>query len=362
MMASPLTFAFEADRRLRVAMLGVTGNAMHAFRNFLPSLPYAPVELVAVWDPDGDRAAAFARQFGAPQSFTDLDALFHDAAPEAVLIGGDGFTDEEPLNADLMRRALEAGCHAWTDKPLAAHVATARTLIALRDRVGKVAAVGMKTMYYPAHVAMTDIVRDPAFGRPTTFTIRYPLHVPHAPDLPLSETVVRSCLGHIWHPLGAVQRVLGPIAAIAFRPAPVGTGGVATATLAVGTVGTLHFSVGQSGTSPLERFEVVGEGANVVVENAVRVTYYRPGSTGPYGRTPTFVTDADHAPLVWEPEMTLSVLYNTNNFFQGSAPSIIAFAAAALGGPSLLHGTLEDAADTLAVFEALRAGQTAVAR
>lgn len=159
-----------------------------------------------------------------------------------------------------------------------------------------------------------------------------------------------------------VQRVLGPIAEIAYRAAPAGTGGVATATLADGTVGTLHFSVGQSGTSPLGRFEIVGEGANVVVENAVRVIYYRPGSTGPYGRTPTFMTDAAHAPLIWEPEMTLGVLYNTNNFFQGYAPSLIAFAQTALGGPPLTHGTLEDAANTLAVFETLRAGRTAVVR
>ncbi len=358
---TPFSYGYEATRRLRVAFLGVSGGAGHAFRNFLPSLPFAPVELVALWDPDAARAEAFARQFGAPHHGTDLDALLAVAQPDALLIATDDYDGDEPRSASLMRRGLEAGCHVWTDKPLAASVATAHDLIALRDRVGKVAAVGMKTMWYPAYAKLREIVRLPAFGRPATFTMRYPLHVPHAPDLPMSNPTLRSCLGHIWHPFGAVQAALGPVATITLAPAASGHGGVALATLADGTTGSFHFSAGQAGTSPLERFEVVGEGANVVVENAVRVTYYRPGSPGPYGRTPTFLTDNDHAPLHWEPEMTLGQMYNTNNFFQGYAPSIVAFARAALGEAPLAYGTLEDAARTLAVFEALRSGRSVVA-
>jgi len=345
-----LTFAFEAERRLRVAFLGTSG---HAFRNFFPSLPFAPVELVAQWDPDAARAAAFARQFGAAAWYTDLDTLFREAAPEAVIIGVEGFDGDEPQNVALMQQALEAGCHVWTDKPLAARVATVDRLIALRDRTGKVAAVGMKTMYYPAHQRVREIVRDPAFGQPATFTVRYPLHVPARRDLPLTDPIVRSCLGHLWHPFGTMQVALGPVAQITFSPAPAGGGGVALATLADGTVGSFHFSAGQAGTSPLERFEVVGAGANVVVENAARVTYYRQGSPGLYGRTPGFLTDTDHAPLHWEPEMSLGQLYNTNNFVQGYAPSLIAFAHAALGDAPLPYGTLEDARDTLRMFEAL---------
>ncbi len=353
-MAAPLTFGYESVRKLRVAFLGVSGSAMHAFRNFLPSLPYAPVELVAVWDTDRARAEAFARQFGAPQAYDDLDTLLAEARPEALIIATDDYEGDEPRSAGLMRRGLEAGCHVWTDKPLAATVATAQALIALRDRVGKVAAVGMKTMFYPAHLKVREIVRSAAFGRPVSFSVRYPLHVPAVPGLPLTDAAVRSCLGHIWHPLGTVQATLGPVAQIALTPAPAGGGGVAVATLADGTVGTFHFTAGQAGTSPLERFEIVGTGANVVVENAVRVTYYRPGSPGAYGRAPTFTTDDDHAPLIWEPEMTLGVLYNTNNFFQGYAPSIIAFARAALGEMPLPAGTLEDAVETLRVFAQLR--------
>jgi predicted dehydrogenase len=351
-----LTFAYEAKQPLRVAFLGTSG---HAYRNFLPSLAYAAVELVAMWDPDPDRAESFARQFGAGAAYTDLDVLLREAAPDAVLIGVDGYLDGDPLNTSLMARCLEAGCHVWTDKPVAASSASIERLIELRDRAGRVAAVGAKTMYNPAHLKARQIIRGPDFGRPASFSGRYPLHVPRHPGLPLSDPQVRSCLNHIWHPVGAALVTVGAVAAVSYVPAPVGNGGVAIATFADGTVGTFHFSAGQAATSPLERVEIVGEGSNIVVDNGARLTWYRRGDIGPYGRTPSYITDDETAPLRWEPEMSLGQLYNNNNFVQGYAQSIIAFVDAALGIAPLDFGTLEDAGSIVRVFEMLVEPSTA---
>lgn len=348
-----ITFAYEEDTRLRIAFLGTSG---HAFRNFLPSLPYTAVDLVALWDPDAGRAEALARQFGAEQWFTDLDRLLAEVAPDAVLIGVEGFIDEEPLSASLMARCLEAGVHVWTDKPVAIRPSTVRDLIALRDRVGRIAGVGMKTMYYPAHRKAREILDGDVFGRPTSFTARYPLRIPERPGLPLTDPVVRSCLGHIWHPIGAALATVGSIRTISARPAPAGGGGVAQAEFAGGTVGSFHFSHGQSGTSPLERVEIVGEGSNLVIENASRLTWYRPGSTGTYGRSPSYFTADSGAPLVWQPELSLGQLYNNNNFLQGYAPNLIAFVDAARGLKPLTAGTLENALEVLSVFETLTRG------
>lgn len=348
-----LSFAHETSRRLRTAFLGTSG---HAFRNYLPSLPYAPVELVALWDADAGKAEAFARQFGAPRWYTDVDRLLDETEPEAVLIATDGRDGDEPRNTGLMARCLERGCHAWCDKPVSASAAGVARLIDIRDRVGKVAGVGIKTMFYPAHQRVREIVRDPAFGRPVTMTVRYPLHIPWRAGLPATDRAVGSCLGHVWHPFGAALLILGPIDQLFVEAAPAGGGGVAVARFARGAVGAFHFSAGRAGTSPLEFLEVVGEGANVTVENAARLTYYRPGSPGPYGRSPSFLTEAEQAPLVWQPELSLGQLYNNNNFIQGYAQSVIAFAEAALGGTPLACGTLEDAREVLKVFDALRAG------
>ena len=275
---STLSFAHETPRRLRTAFLGTSG---HAFRNYLPSLPYAPVELVAVWDADAARAEAFARQFGAPRWYGDLDRLLDEARPEAVLIATDGRDGDEPRNAGLMARCLEHGCHAWCDKPVAASAAGAARLIDIRDRVGKVAGVGIKTMFYPAHQRVREIVRDPAFGRPVTMTVRYPLHIPSRAGLSIADRAVGSCLSHLWHPFGAALAILGRIEQLHVEAAPAGGGGVAVARFAQGAAGAFHFSAGRSGTSPLEFLEVVGEGANVTVENAARLTWYRPAHRAP---------------------------------------------------------------------------------
>lgn len=342
-----ITFGYESESRLRIAFLGTSG---HAFRNFLPSLPYTATELVALWDPDIGRAEAFGRQFGAAAWYSDVDRLLEESSPDAVLIGVDGFRGDEPLNASLMARCLSAGCHVWTDKPVAARVDTVRELIELRDRVDRVAAVGLKTMYNPAHRKAREIVRSAEFGRPTSFSARYPLHVPDRPGLPLTDPAVRSCLGHVWHPIGTALVTVGSIGAISHRAAPAGGGGVAQTTFVDGTVGTFHFSAGQAGTSPLEHVEIVGEGSNVVVENASRLTWYRRGTTGVYGRTASYITADDCAPLRWEPEMSLGQLYNNNNFVQGYAPSIMAFVDAARGVRPLRFGTLEHALEVLEIF------------
>lgn len=346
--------SIDDDTPLRVAFLGTSG---HAVRNMLPSLPYAQTELVALWDPDPVRAERFGRQFGAARWFTDLDRLLSETRPEAVFVATSGYHDGEPRNTGLVMRCIDAGCHVWSDKPIAGSTATVDRMIASRDRAGLLVAVGAKTMHSPANIKVRAIVQDPDFGRPTTFSARYPLRVPRSGISSLEDSDVRSCLGHIWHPIGAALVILGPIDYIEHLTAPTG-GSVAVAQFANGAAGTFHFSVGQSKTSPLERIEVVGDGSNVVVDNGVHVTWYRRADPGPYGQTFSYLTDNDTAPLTWQPEMSLGQLYNNNNFYQGYAPSIVSFAQAVRESRPLQFGTLEDARQVLTVFEMLTKSPT----
>jgi predicted dehydrogenase len=78
------------------------------------------VEPVAPWDDDRTRGEAMARTFGAERYYADIDQLFEQACPDAVLIAAEPASCDAPDNAALMARCLEAGWHAWTDKPLVA--------------------------------------------------------------------------------------------------------------------------------------------------------------------------------------------------------------------------------------------------
>jgi predicted dehydrogenase len=95
------TFGYEAARRLRVAFLSTSG---HGFRNFLPSLPYAPVDLVALWDDGRARGEAMARTFGAGAYHADLDQMLEQARPEAVLVAAEPSAREGTYNAGFTAR------------------------------------------------------------------------------------------------------------------------------------------------------------------------------------------------------------------------------------------------------------------
>src|SRR5690606_34801391 len=106
-----------------------------------------------------------------------------------------------------------------------------------------------------------------------------------------------------------------------------------------GAIGTLHLAAGAARTSPLERVEIIGRGANLIIENGVRITYYRAGATTNYGRSPSFVVPEEVAPLVWEPEFSLGQLYNKNLFYLGYVPEILHFCEAVQGERKLEIGT-----------------------
>lgn len=356
-MGQQIVFAYEARERLRVAALGTSG---HMLRNYLPVLPFLPAEYVAQWDPDVDRARAFARLFGAGDAaYDDLDALLREREPQAVWIGTDELEgDGRPIQARLVAHCLQAGIHVFCDKPVAASAQEARRLIQERERAGRTVGVGIKTMFYPTHERIRQLIDDPAaeFGSLVSLALRYPLHTPARGGLPPTDAAVRACLGHVWHPIGAALRIGGPLQSVQLLQDRGGRNGVAVATFRSGAVGALHFPRTKSGASPLERLEVVGEGADAIVDNAVRLTYYRKTSPGPYGRTIDPLTPLGEAPAVWQPEFSLGQLYNDHNFMQGYGQSLLHFCAAALAGRPTTVGTLEDALEVLKAHEAFCAG------
>ena len=356
-MGQQVVFAHEAKERLRVAFLGTSG---HAFRNYLPVLPFLPVEYVAQWDPHRERARAFARQFGAGDAgYDDVDSLLREHAPQAVWVATDELeADGRSIQPRLIAQCLDAGCHVFCDKPVASTADEVRELIRRRDRAGRIVAVGAKTMHYPTHSKVRALIDDPksGFGELVSVTVRYPLHIPPRGGLPYSASARKSCLGHVWHPVGAALRIGGPLRRVKLYADDGARNGVLAGNFRSGAVVSFHFPRTKSGLSPLEHLEAVGEGANAVVENAARLTYYRKASAGAYGRSTDMITSLADAPVRWEPELSLGTLYNDHNFIQGYAQSLLHFTEAVAAKRPVTVGTLEDALEIMKVFEALCEG------
>jgi predicted dehydrogenase len=354
-----IQFRSEYERHLRVALVGCGG---HAHRNILPALNYLPVELVATCDIDAGRAAGYARTFGAERSFGSYEELLNwapGAGVEAVLLVL-GYVDGLPQYADFAVKAMERGLHVWMEKPPASKVDEVERMLAVQKKTGRTVQVGYKHYFFPSLREARAITKRPDFGRITSMSASYQLLIaPSAERATAGEPVNLN----LCHPGSAIHLLMGDYETVWFDRAPNG-GGVVAFGFTSGAIGMLHGARGKSGTAPGERFEVVGDGANVVVDNVTKLTYYQPGKRGGpgegYGRTTRFMGPLSQAPLHWEPEFNLGQMYSMTLFLQGYVQEIAHFVECVWAGRQPAHANLRDALHLTHLFEAFRAPEKTV--
>jgi len=349
-MMSTYNFEFSEDQKIRVGYLGCGG---HSYRNVYPCLQYAPIDLVAVCDLSEERAAHYARQFGARRVFTDYRRMLGECELDAVFVvtGYDRETGRVTHPPHAIQ-ALEAGCHVWMEKPPANSVAEVEAIQEAEAKSGKFAFVGLKKVFSPAVAKARDIAHSEAFGGVSSIYCRYPQAMPLSAQDRRDPQSIRTFLDHVMHPGSILRFIGGPMNSVSFKLDPLG-GSVSTISFESGAVGVLHAPGGQSGTSPYERLEVVGDGENVVVDNGVRLIYYRKGSrAGGYGVAGSFIGEDEGAPLFWEPEFSLATLYNKNLFYEGFVQEIRYFCECVKSGREPEMGGMDYARDVMALYEA----------
>jgi predicted dehydrogenase len=345
-----MKYNFEYDKKLKICFIGAGG---HSFRNVYPTFQYAPVDLAAICDRDSGKASAYARQFGASSHYTDYHEMFEKEKPDAVFIVTSYHPDGRVQATDIALDALKKGVHVWMEKPTAASVQEIQQLMAASRESNRYVMTGLKKLFFPAIARTKEIISSPEFGQPSSLYIRYPQRMPEFSDR-ANLAKLRGLLDHIFHPGAIIHHLMGKIGRMTYEREPFNGGTVTSFRFLSGAVGTLHMTAGISGSSPLERLEVVGNGANVIVENGVKVTYYRKAGRGPYGRTASFLVKNEEAPLYWEPEFSLGQLYNKNLFYLGYVPEVLHFCESILAGQPPQKGTLEESLEIVKLFEAYR--------
>jgi predicted dehydrogenase len=348
-----VTYNFEYERRLRA---GFVGCGRHSWRNVYPALQYAPVDLVAVADLDPERAAVYARQFGAGAWYPDHRPMLEREQLDVVFAVTNYDERGHPRYPQIAVDAMRAGACVWIEKPPAADLAEVQLMLDAERDTGRFVQVGFKKMFFPAIAKAKEITtRAEEFGQPTQLYARYPQSLPPLEQRGDGSRMV-SFLDHFFHPAAIVHRLMGRVRAASYVWEPRTGASVSSLVFQSGAIGTMHLVGRQSGASPLERLEVVGEGANLVVDNGVRLTYYRRGGRGPggYGRSSTYIGPDAEAPLVWEPEFSLGQLYNKNLFTLGYAPEIISFCEHVLQGTRPTYANLDDTLAMMRWYEVYR--------
>lgn len=352
----PKKYNFEYERRIKAGFIGCGG---HSFRNIYPTFQYAPIDLVAVCDFKKERAETYKSLFGAERAYDNHLEMLEREDLEAVFVVTN-YDNSKPRYPALSIDIMNAGCHAWIEKPPASSVQEIQEMMEVSQKTGKFVLVGFKKCFFTAITKAKDIIESEEFGKPASIYVRYPQRLPDIGERDDARKMV-GFLDHIGHPGSILHYLMGKMKHIYFQRESFNGGTIATIKFLSGAIGSLHLTAGQAGTSPLERVEVIGSGCNVVVDNGVKLTYYRKGGRGPggYGRSPSYMGNNETAPIYWEPEFSLGQLYNKAIFMLGYAPEVIYFSECVLNNTPPEKGNLEMALEITKLYEAYKnpAGQ-----
>jgi predicted dehydrogenase len=343
-----ICYNHEFETHLKAGFIGCGG---HAFRNVAPCFQFAPVRLVAACDLQLKQAESF-RIFGAERFYSDHHAMLAAEKLDVVFIVTNYDEHGHPRYPALAQDVLKAGAHVWIEKPPAASSQEIGSLIKASQAANRHVGVGFKKMFFPANQKAKEIISRPQFGRITSITARYPQSLPPL-EARGDDRKMIGFLDHMVHP-HSLLRLLGGDLEWLFVNRHENGATMVSLRFQNGIVGNLHFACGQAGHSYFERTEIVGEGENVVVENNLRVHYFRKGAGPAYGREGSYFGSDESAPLLWEPEFSLGQLHNKGLFLLGYASEIIHFSTRLLEGHGPECGTLQDALEILKIYEAYR--------
>ncbi|MDZ7317176.1 MAG: Gfo/Idh/MocA family oxidoreductase [candidate division KSB1 bacterium] len=117
---------FAQSKKIRIGVIGC-GSVSNAYLPHLSKCPYA--ELVSACDIIVERAERQAKWFNIPHVYPNIDAML-TGAPFDLLVNLTDMQAHEHLN----RKALEAGKHVWSEKPMANSYAAGVELLKLARR------------------------------------------------------------------------------------------------------------------------------------------------------------------------------------------------------------------------------------
>jgi len=254
--------------------LGVIGAGNYATGVLIPAFRSAGARLVSVASSAGVTGLHAGRKFGFETTTTDAAAVLGDPGVGAVVVA-----TRHDSHADFACRALEAGKHAFVEKPLALthaeleQIEAAHAAAAARGE-GRLLMVGFNRRFAPHVVKARALLAGS--GGPKSFVMTVnagaipPEHWTQDREAGGGRIVGEAC-----HFIDLLRFLAdSPIAAFDARAMAGRTGDTATVTLSFsdGSVGTVHYFANGSRSFPKERLEIFSEGRILQLDNFRRLT------------------------------------------------------------------------------------------
>ena len=265
--ATPASSAPSAP--LRIGFLGAGLIATYHSKSLRHS--GAPVERRGVYDPDGERAAAFAAASG-HTVYASEEAVLDDC--DAVYVCT--WTNE---HSRLVHMAVERGVHVFCEKPLAFTTADAEAMARAATARGLTHQVGLVLRRSPAYLWARHLVTAAEAGRVMAVVFRDDQFIPIQGHYSSTWRANKALVGagtlleHSIHDVDMLRFLVGEVASVSANTANFhghdGIEDVCTATLrfAGGASGTLASVWHDNLARPsLRRVEVFCERRHVVIE------------------------------------------------------------------------------------------------
>jgi NDP-hexose-3-ketoreductase len=153
--------------------LGVIGCAGIAWRRMLPAIAANPeVELVAIASRDAAKARTFTDRFGG-EPVAGYERLLERDDIDAVYVPLPAL-----LHAEWIERALRAGKHVLSEKPLAPTFASAVALVQLAEARGLALLESFMFLCHSQHTRVRELTADGVIGelRSLTAEFAFPSH------------------------------------------------------------------------------------------------------------------------------------------------------------------------------------------
>jgi predicted dehydrogenase len=272
---------------IRIGVIGATPSRGWGTAAHLPALmALEEFEVTAVATTRLDTARATAEAFGIPLAFTDDAELMSSPEVDAVAI-----TVKVPEHDRLIRTALAAGKHVFSEWPLGVDLSQAAELTELAKASGVRHVVGLQGYHAPGALFVRELIENGDIGQPLTVSVvaaggpagrRTPQANLYTTDVAAGATVLSISTGHILATLaraiGEFRQVSAVVASVNKETTVIETGQTVPVTapdqvvlagrLEGGAVASIAVQGGSGPVTPGFELRIVGTEATLVIRPA----------------------------------------------------------------------------------------------
>lgn len=161
----------------KYAFAGASGRALSMYARPMRQDYAGCAEPVGVFDPNVVRARLVAEAAGGVPAYDDFGRMLRETRPDSVIV-----TTMDRYHDVYIIAALEAGCDAITEKPMAIDEAKTRAIVEAERRTGRTVTVTFNYRFAPYATRIRELVRGGAVGTVTSVDFEWFLDKRHGAD------------------------------------------------------------------------------------------------------------------------------------------------------------------------------------